>query len=336
MKKYNWKHVLCFGFILTFALMIFAACVQEEMTEEKQEEVVESSEETLDDYKQELDKLAEDILYRMKSYDKWEEVLTEEEREALSYYEMSEDGKGILFIEYFDGAHTTAFTDMYCSHDGVNWEKMNPEPYDFDEILEVIHVNERIMVYSCHGNNMAGYHNVMHVSEDLGRTFQDVNPYDMVQIGEVNDFLMDIVVKEVDAERETIVLDWVPAMEEGAPVFLTAEYDMKARFLEERYRLEEFYEVIDWKQGETTLVFTDSDRRNLTRREIEEYILACDMYDDAYPSDDTAKEFLSHEINAIYARKGMESSEEAQKHFSKYEQNNVDLLAEYRDWLEEE
>jgi len=338
MRKHTWLRIIIRLIVFGLIIAYFTGCsyVEESASESGAyvEEVLAETNEVEKDHEVKLEELGNAIAGKISLYKTWENTLTDEEKEAVTYFDMSENGEGLLLVEYFCGGDLTSYTNVYYSDDGGSeWRKMNQEPYCFAEVREVIRLNNNVMIYSNHGNSRMGYWNVMHVSHDNGESFEETDPYDMAQVQHTEEFSMDIQVDEVGVENGMIILSWKPGLRESQEIFFTAKYNLNMKFQEEIYRNEIFYDFLDWVQGEKKHVFTDSDRRYLSAEEVEDYLDACAVYDAAHPGNDTAEKFLSQEITEIYIRKGYNSNDDMEnvaKRFSVYEQHNVDLLAEIR------
>jgi len=302
-----------------------------------------------------LDDLAASILDKVSAGGDWESQLTEEEKDAVRYYNVDEQGCGYLIVASFDGGSLKERSVVYSTTDyGRCWINQNTEGYEFGEILEVFDVNDHLLVFGCNGNNRAGYTASFCVSHDRGQSFEYVNPFVIVNLDQhYMDFVIRPVLQECNLEEETFTLGWTSRKEEEKDYFLTAKYEVNLNKLEEIQRSESFYGIYRWDVNKEFL-FKDSDRRFLTDEDVWELKQAYQLYCNCGYFVPEFKEILSYAINEIYYRRGYnfaetayeeyfadyswydwftplyEKPEYAQKDFNQFEQANVDLLAQYR------
>ena len=307
------------------------------------------------DVLEKLEYLAASILDKVSAGADWEIQLTEEEKEAVSYYNLNEQGCGYLILNCFDGESLHERYVVYSTTDhGKNWCNQNTKGYEFGEILEVFDLNDHLFVFGRNGNNRAGYTVSFCVSHDRGQSFEYVNPFVIVDLEQYfMDFVFRPVLQESNPEEETFTLAWTSLKEEEEDYFLTAKYDINLNMMEEIQRNEAFYRIYRWDVDKEFL-FKDSDRRFLTDEDVWELRQAHQLYCHCGYFVSEFKEILDYAINEIYYRNGYnfagteyeeyfadyswynwfgpeyEKPEFAQKDFNQFEQANVDLLAQYR------
>ena len=171
--------------------------------------------------------LSDDIVAKVKGVTSWEEKLNEEEKEAVQYYNIAEDGTGIMVIYLYDGGMLSYRGYVYYSEDyGNTWKKQNKDAHVFKREGDIFSVNKHIVVSALEGSNMAGFWTNVYVSHDAGVTFDEVDLFSAFGGIDKYDFLTKFKVEEIDYTTEKVVLSWVPYDGEWEEPFLTAEYDM--------------------------------------------------------------------------------------------------------------